>query len=404
MSAIERAWQVFRKNGLRTVIQKLVVKTFPFVLDRPSLVHYDDVLAVDWRTPHPWVSTPRTVTPGPQTIAWIMSPPGANSGGHQNIFRFINFLELSGHTVRVYLYSTLDPTTPEQAAANIASSSSYPDVKASIETFPDGGIPSDVDAVFATGWETAYRSYRDQSNAKRFYFVQDFEPLFYPTGAEAVLAENTYRFGFMGITAGDWLARKLRDEYGMHTDSFTFGAENSNYSRVNHERRKAVFFYARPETPRRGFELGAMALDLFARERPESPIILAGQDLRTLRIPFAHENPGNIQVGQLNDVYNRCAAGLVLSLTNMSLLPLELLAAGVIPVVNDAPNNRLVSNNPFINYVEPSPRAIADSLIAIVDRADQQDYSARAAGSVSETTWAKSGEQFMLAFERGMHG
>jgi hypothetical protein len=404
MSAIRRGWEVFRKNGIRTVIQKVVVKIFPFVLHRPSLVHYDDVLAVDWRTPHPWVSQPRTIGAGPQTIAWIMSPPGANSGGHQNIFRFIAFLEQAGHTVRVYLYSTLDPTTPEQARANVASSSSYPDLGITIEGFPEGGIPDDVDAVFATGWETAYRSYRDQSTAKRFYFVQDFEPLFYPTGTEAVLAENTYRFGFIGITAGEWLAGKLRDEYGMTTESFTFGAENRNYSRVNLERRTGIFFYARPETPRRGFELGAMALDLVARERPDSPIILAGQDLRTLRIPFPHENPGNMQVGELNAVYNRCAAGLVLSLTNMSLLPLELLAAGVMPVVNDAPNNRLVSDNPFIEYVEPSPRAIADRLIAIVDRENQIEHSALAAGSVKESTWEKSGQQFIGAFERGLRG
>lgn len=401
---MKRAWQILRARGLRTVIQKAVVRIFPFVLNRPTLVAYDDVLAVDWRGVHPWTAEPRPLNDGPLNVAWVMSPPGRNSGGHQNIFRFIEVLEKQGHRTRVYLHSTEDPTTPEQATALVHASSSYPDTTATIERYPAEGVPTDVDVLVATGWETAYRSYRDRSNARRMYFVQDFEPLFYPTGSEAVLAENTYRFGFIGITAGGWLATKLRDEYGMRTASYEFGADKRHYSLVNRDRRDGVFFYARPETPRRGFELGTMALDLFARERPDGPIILAGQDLRSLRLPFAYEQAGLMSVGELNALYNRCAAGLVLSLTNMSLLPLELLASGVVPVVNDAPNNRMVSDNPYIAYCEPMPRALADRLIEIVDRPDQAQHAAFAAASVGEATWDTAARQFLAAFAEGLRG
>jgi hypothetical protein len=88
----------------------------------------------------------------------------------------------------------------------------------------------------------------------------------------------------------------------------------------------------------------------------------------------------------------------------MSLLPLELLASGVIPVVNDGPNNRLVSDNPFIEFTEPSPRAIADRLISIVDRADQPAHAARAAESVANADWAAAGRRFLNALERGARG
>jgi hypothetical protein len=401
---VKRAWQVLRTEGVRSLLHKVAVSVFPTTRIPPSLVEYVDAIAVDWRAPHHWVTQPRVVAGERLVVGWVMSPPGANSGGHQNIFRFIRFLELAGHEVRIYLYSASDPTSVDEARERVSSSTSYPDVAASIEVYPESGIPADVDALFATGWETAYRSYRDESDARRFYFVQDFEPLFYPTGSETILAENTYRFGFIGITAGDWLATKLRDEYGMTTSSFPFGAEGANYSLTTTTRRTGVFFYARPETPRRGFELGAMALDLFARERPECPIILAGQDLRGTPLGFDYENPGNMQVSELNAVYNRCAAGLVLSLTNMSLLPLELLAAGVIPVVNDAPNNRLVSDNAYIDYASANPRALAEHLIAILDRADQEHYATLAAASVVDTTWEAAGERFMAAFQDGIRG
>lgn len=404
MKQFRRAWRVLRDQGVYFVVQKVVVRVFPHVLSRPSALHLEDALAVDWRTPGPWASEPVVTVKERLTVAWVMSPPGANSGGHQNIFRFMKFLEDAGHEVRVYLYSAIDPHTPEESAALVAASSSYPSVKATIERYPAAGVPDDVDAIFATDWPTAYRSYRDASRARRFYFVQDFEPLFYPMGSESVLAENTYRFGFFGITAGGWLAEKLARDYGMSTAPFDFASDGGHYSFENRGDRRDVFFYARPETPRRGFELGIMALELFARERPDHRIVLAGQDVGRLRIPFPHENSGNVQVGNLNAMYNRCAAALVLSLSNLSLLPLELLSAGVIPVVNDGENNRLVSDNPYIEYTEPIPRALADRLISIVDRPDLAEHAALAAQSVDIAGWAASGEQFLAAFERGMRG
>ncbi|MET0304139.1 MAG: glycosyltransferase family 1 protein [Microbacteriaceae bacterium] len=404
MRSLRNAWGVLRREGPYAVLARTVRRVVPYTSTRPSLVAYDDAIEVDWREPHPALSAPATISNEKLTVAWVMSPPGANSGGHQNIYRFMRFLEEAGHEVRVYLYSTFDPHTPEDVRRRVTTSSSYADVAARIERYPEQGLPDDVDVLVCTSWETAYRSYRDTSRARRIYFVQDFEPAFYPTSSESVLAENTYRFGFPGITAGGWLAEKLARDYGMPTESFDFGADSSTYHLTNRGDRRSVFFYARPETPRRGFELGAMALDLFARERPDHEIVLAGQNLSRLDVPFAHRSAGNMQVGDLNALYNRCAAGLVMSLTNMSLLPLELLASGVIPVVNDAENNRLVSDNPFISYAPATPRALADAMLEVVDRPDLAAHAIRASESAAPLDWSASGAQFLAAFERIVRG
>lgn len=404
MNRVRTVFSVLRKHGMPALLARVGERLTALTGRPPSLVQYEDAIAVDWSQPHPAVLNPLVVADGPLTVAWIMSPPGVSSGGHQNLYRFIDYLERAGHKVKIYLYSVRNTSSAAEIMAMTANSASYPNVAATVEWYTEAGFSADVDAVFATGWETAYPAFRDASPARRFYFVQDFEPLFYPMGTDALLAENSYRFGFLGITAGEWLARKLRSDYGMTASPYDFGSDERHYSVSNADRRDAVFFYARPETPRRGFELGIMALDLVARDRPGTPIIMAGQSLRGFDIPFEHENPGNLQVSELNALYNRCAAGLVLSLTNMSLLPLELLAAGVIPVVNDADNNRLVSDNPFIAYTTPTPRALADRILEILDRPDQAEHAARGAASVQSTTWAHSGEQFVAAFERGMHG
>jgi glycosyltransferase involved in cell wall biosynthesis len=398
---LRRAWNTLRGQGLYFFVQKAVLRLFPFARERPSLVFHDDALEADWRIPKPGAAV---VADRPLRTAWIMSPPGANSGGHQNIFRFLRVLEEAGHHVRIYLYSTTDTRSPREVQSLLAGSSSYPTLKASIEYYPADGIPDDVDAIFATSWETAYRSFRDASDARRFYFVQDFEPLFFPTSSESVLAENTYRFGFYGITAGRWLETKLARDYGMRTSSFDFGSDRSAYHLLEGVTRDSVFFYARPETPRRGFELGVLALELFAHEHPGVPIITAGQSLRRLRLPFAVEDRGNVQVADLGALYNRCAAALVLSLSNLSLLPLELLACGTVPVVNTGENNELVSANPFIAYTPPAPAALADRLGEVMARSDRDGYASRAAESVALSSWGASGEQFLAAVERGMHG
>ncbi|MBX3087579.1 MAG: hypothetical protein KF742_03740 [Cryobacterium sp.] len=106
----------------------------------------------------------------------------------------------------------------------------------------------------------------------------------------------------------------------------------------------------------------------------------------------------------MNELYNKMNAGLVLSLSNMSLLPLELLGAGVIPVVNDAPNNRMVSNNPNISFAPADPASLASRLVEIVDDPNGHARSRAASESVAELTWDASGRQFLAAFDRGIHG
>lgn len=363
------------------------------------LVSNKDVLKADWSKVNSKNNSKRARN-SKLTINWIMSPPGKGSGGHQNLFRFIRYLEQTGHDCRVYLYSTIDQRTVSEIK-NVLKDS-YPKTKAKISWF--SGEVDRADATFATGWETAYPVFNCGSGGKKFYFVQDFEPYFYPVGSEYILAENTYRFGFYGITAGGWLSLKLSRDYGMETDFFEFGAEKDLYKHTNESPRKEIFFYARPVTARRGFELGIMTLELFHKKHPEYIINLAGWDVSDYDIPFPYKNLKTLDLNELSSLYNRCSAALVLSLTNMSLLPLELLACGTIPVVNDGENNRLVSNNPYIAYAPSNPVALAEKMSAVVSRNDSIIYAQKAAASVSSQGWEKSGQKFVDLVEKRLYG
>lgn len=337
----------------------------------------------------------------PKTIAWIMSPPGESGGGHQNIFRFMGYLDAQGYRNIVYLYSVFDRSTVDEVISRIKHF--YTLDRANIKVLHPDEKYEGVSALFATGWETAYPVYNAPKDMKKFYFVQDFEPLFYPMGSEYVLAENTYRFGFTGITAGKWLATKLKRDYGMNCEYYEFGADTKLYSFTNKLERKEVFFYARPVTTRRGFELGILALKKFHEMHPEHVINLAGWDVSEYDIPFPYVNHKTLRLSELSGLYNRCAVALVLSLTNMSLLPLELLATGTIPVVNDAENNRLVSNNPYIQYAQPSPAALAQAMSEVVTRPDLPQYAEKASESVKGAKWEASGDKFVSIVERELY-
>jgi glycosyltransferase involved in cell wall biosynthesis len=330
---------------------------------------------------------PLEAHPGePLRVAWVCIPPGKGSGGHTTMFRLVAALEQTGHECVVYLHDR-HGWSLEQHRRTIRTW--WPWVKADIRDAAEG--IDDAHAVFATAWETAYVVLGSRARGARMYLVQDFEPWFYPAGSEALLAEATLRFGFHGVTAGRWLAELLRRDYRMPADHFDFGCDVDRYSLDDAANRSGVCFFARPSTPRRAFGLGMAALDLFAARHPEVDVHLYGEPAG--RPPFKAIHHGLLTPEQLNELYNRCVAGLVLSATNVSLVPYEMLAAGCIPVVNDAEHNRVVLDNPEVVYAPATPFELANALNALVERpaSERREAAYSAAASVRGTTWDQAG-------------
>lgn len=346
-------------------------------------VRHADVLAADLS--HLGVAGVAEFVPGRAiAVNWVMTPPSAGSGGHTTIFRIINYLEAHGYRNRVYFYDVYGGD--HRYYASIVRS--YFRFSGPVGTVEDG--MADAHAVVATAWPTAYAVLTSRCLGRRFYFVQDFEPYFYPLGACSILAANTYRMGFYGITAGRWLAQKLRTDFGMDSDYFSFGCDTNAYHRLPDSKRDGVVFYARPGAERRGFELGLMAMELFAARRPDIVLHFYGDKIGKRSFPFVDH--GMVRPGELNAVYNACYAGLSLSMTNVSLVPHEMLAAGCIPVVNDAEHNRIVLDNPYVRYAAPDPHALSSALEDVTRLADFDAASSVAANSVQLANWDDAGE------------
>ncbi len=352
-----------RDNGLGALValtrQKLRSRRGGLLSKTRIIDFYDFVRARPVGSPIVPGSVPRT------TVNWVVPPFGFGSGGHLNIFRFVHHLEKEGFDCRIVVVGEPQPLSVEQARKQI-NDWFFPlkgEVYLGIETAPPAHI------TIATSWQTAYYVRNFLPTVHRCYFVQDFEPYFYATGAEYAWAEETYRFGFTGITAGTWLKDKLAADYGMQTEAFGFSFDHDLYT--PRERRepepRRIFFYARPPTQRRAFEMGMLVLDEVTRRLPDVKVVFAGWDVSGYHIPFDHLNAGIVGLDDLPDLYSQCDVALVLSFSNLSLLPLELMACGTPVVSNRAPCTEWLLHDDNARLAAPTVEALADALCAVLE-------------------------------------
>jgi hypothetical protein len=382
-------------RGLRRLADRLAPPSHMLNVFRDDVLGAAEVLA-DART----FPGPLPVLSGePLSVAWVISAPAEGSGGHTTIFRMVGALEQAGHRCTIYLYDRWGGTLAHHEAVVRRW---WPWVQADVRDVADG--IDDAHAIVATAWPTAYAVAASPAKGARFYFVQDIEPWFEPAGGEALLAEATYRFGFHGITAGRWLAGKLQSDYAMPADHFDFGCDVDTYRLAGPTgeapERTGVCFFARPKTPRRAFDLGALALEILAERHPEFDIHLFGE--RVGKLEFAAVDHGVMTPKELAALYSRCQAGLVLSATNVSLVPHEMLAAGCIPVVNDAEHNRVVLDNDHVEYAPATPHDLAAALERLVVRSPAEAAAAaeQAAASVEGRSWDEAGVTVERAIRR----
>jgi glycosyltransferase involved in cell wall biosynthesis len=388
---------LWSSKGFTAVVNRIRSKLAAAIdpKDTPMEVLQSDVLAADPSRAELYKDYGHSAVNIPE-INWIVVPHAPGSGGGTTIFRIINYLQSHGYRNTIYFYDVYGGD--HRYYADVARS--YYQFDGPIAKVDDG--MRDAHAVVATAWSTAYPAFNAKCRGRRFYFVQDFEPYFYPRGAMSVLAENTYRMNFYGITAGRWLTEKLRSNFDMESDFFDFGCDTTVYSRNPVAERNGVVFYARPGAARRAFELGLLAIQLFASRRPDIPIHFYGGNIRGL--PFKVVNHGIVTPQELNAIYNQCYAGLSLSMTNVSLVPHEMLAAGCIPVVNDAEHNRLVLDNPYVKYTAPEPHALAAALESVITDETRSETSRRASESVRGASWDHAGAKVDVILRRVLSG
>jgi glycosyltransferase involved in cell wall biosynthesis len=310
-------------------------------------------------------------------IGWVVPTPAAGSGGHMTILRNVRFLQQFGHRSTLYIDGGGRFSDPDQLAWFLRDA--FIDTGANVRIGFDEIANCDV--LIATHWSTVHVVQTNGGRARKVYFVQDFEPCFVPMNAEWIEAEQTYRLGLRCVTIGRWLTHLLRLRYDADADYIDFAVDTSTYHprALPESDPPIVCAVFQPEKPRRGNELMAKALERLHRLCPEARIVLFGSNQIPDHLPFPFENARLLPVNECAQLYSRAAVGVILSLSNPSLIGFEMMACGCAVVDVDLENNHFdygKSGNPVL--ARPEPDALAAAIAGLLNDSERRREIARA--------------------------
>ncbi|MBK3398719.1 glycosyltransferase [Methylobacterium ajmalii] len=329
-------------------------------------------------------------------IHWIVPSFGSpGAGGHMSIFRMVRFLETFGHRQTIWLQNAVHFRDQAHAKSRIREWYQPIGDRVNVLFLPDDTRQLSGDVLIATDCWTAFPAATAAAFQERFYFVQDYEPAFYPAGEIQQIAELTYDFGFSCLAAGRWL-QQLMEERGIWARAWDLAVDHDIYfPRPNiaaPSQAIKIAFYARGYTPRRAVRLGIAALNDLAQRLPGIEVHLFGQDdLDVSEIQFPFVNHGILSSEGLSDLYRCSDIGIVFSATNYSLVPLEMMACGLPLVELDVPSTRAVFSGDEVSLAKPVPSAIAACIEALAkDPAKRAAQVAAGLTYVSGLSWETS--------------
>lgn len=300
-------------------------------------------------------------------IAWIISPPEKGSGGFRTICSRASYLEQFGNKSVFYI---LPGVQTRKSVSQVASEvEQWFDYKVEVAVAPR--IPSDFDVVIATAWNTAEFAACQACHIK-LYFIQDYEPWFYPMGESFFRAMQSYSCDLKPITIGRWLAGKMSEHYDGCVPYCEFGADLSIYKPSDSKRTpNSICAIYQPEKDRRSSGLLRDAIELALAVKPDLQFYLygwGGSEFAFGDKPQVHML-GVLSVEECSDLYSKCSLGISLSASNPSRLPFEMLATGLPVVELAAENNSYDFPRGGMLFADPSAEGIASAIISAFDEA-----------------------------------
>lgn len=269
-----------------------------------------------------------------KTITFVIPFMNAYSGGHTSILRLGTQLEIKGYNVKYISYLPQDINEMKNnAKINLSNYRGE-----FIDTKELYSIKSDV--VIATYWESVYCV--KKMNGYKMYFIQDFEPFFNMYGELYILAKKTYELGLHMVSLGKWNEYMINSQCNINSqiDSITFPYESKEYYPVDRNFKKYK--------ERKEFTLAVFIKDTGKR----APYLIQNivgklkeklqDDGIKLNVKYfgenksfecsSGENMGKLKKDEILKLYHEADFGMVASLTNISLVPYEMIATKL-PVI-----------------------------------------------------------------------
>ena len=248
-----------------------------------------------------------------KSITFVIPGMPAFSGGHTSILRLGTELSKRGYDVG---YVSFAPQNIEDMKKN---------AEINLTNYKGNILGDDVtkvksDIVIATSWESVY--YSRKISGYKMYFIQDYEPYF-----------NLY---------GEWNKHMIEKECNPNSqlEYITFPyegkeyfAQERNFDSYKDKKEFNFAVYIKDVGKRAPYLIQYLLTKLkndFSKEGITLNIKYYGED-KNFKCEGG-ENIGKLNKNELLNLYNTSDFGLVASLTNISLVPYEMLATGL-PVI-----------------------------------------------------------------------
>lgn len=265
-----------------------------------------------------------------KSILIVMPTIYQNSGGETSVLRVGSYFGEKG--VQVF-YSSYNNDNCDLMYNN--AKQNLKSLKGKFITLSEA-MTREFDFCMATSWQTVY--YSKKIKAHHIYFVQDYEPYFYEVGDQYLLANHTYDMNYDMITLGDWNKEQiLRNHEHIRTFSIPFPYEPSEYPYKDRdfESYKDKYEYSiaiyMKKTGRR--------IPYIIESMMGKAIKALGDNGITLKVYYYGLNPkdtvtngenlGKLPKDELRELYYKCDFGMVASMTNVSLVPFEMISTGL---------------------------------------------------------------------------
>lgn len=268
-----------------------------------------------------------------KSIAFVIPCMPAFSGGHTSILRLGTELSKRGYDVG---YVSFAPQNIDDMKKN---------AEINLNNYKGEILGDDItkvnsDIVIATSWESVY--YSRKMPGYKMYFIQDYEPYFNLYGESYIMAQKSYEVGYHMVSLGMWNKHMIERECKVNSELeyITFPYEGKEYFAKernfdSYKNKKEFNFavYIKDVGKRAPYLIQYLLTKLkndFEKEGIKLNIKYYGED-KNFKVEVG-ENIGKLNKKELLDLYNTSDFGLVASLTNISLVPYEMLATGL-PVI-----------------------------------------------------------------------
>ncbi|WP_169433092.1 hypothetical protein [Maridesulfovibrio zosterae] len=235
-------------------------------------------------------------------------------------------------------------------------------------------------------WEEHARLMELDGNSKTpfYYFIQDYEPGFYPFGYRFAMSQASYRHHeyiwalFNSHSLAQWfdsqsypfaqrhvVVPSLNQYLRKRLDTIGWRLENKNSEKI------LIFFYGRPEQPRNCFGAILEGLDIFFNEltpdeRSQFYIISAGQEHEDIILSSGVliKSMGKLSMDKYASYLEFSHIGISFMVSpHPSYPPLEMASFGLYTITNDFGPKNISASHPNIKALpSPSPALLAAEL------------------------------------------